>query len=171
MKRLREESGMTLVELSIIVSIVGLLAVVGVPTLVNTMPRIRMNNAAATLANQIALTRMTAIAKSTDFRVSFEPASERYFFEKFSGGAWVRYDTATLGSAVDLESVKYADGTTAPAGLQLNASGSTGVPLNKVSVRITLQTPDAAARRRVVVEPTGRIFTERWAGGTTWAEE
>jgi hypothetical protein len=68
-------------------------------------------------------------------------------------------------------SVAYLDGSAAPSTLQINANGTTSVPLMKQAVAITLATADGAHRRRVLVWATGRIHSQKWAGGTSWVAD
>lgn len=163
------EEGLTLVEVAVTVAIVGILAMIAIPSFISIMPRIRLNNSTQTLANEIAMSRMAAIAKSTDYQVVFDPVGERYNIRQFVSGTWLQNATTNIASFADLEGVKYlSDDSTAPNTLQLNATGTTNVPLSKEAVYITLQTQDGIVKRRVVVWMTGRIATEKWIGGTSW---
>ena len=41
----------------------------------------------------------------------------------------------------------------------------------KQAVAITLATADGALKRRVLVWATGRIHSQKWAGGTSWVAD
>lgn len=161
------ESGFTLVEMAVTVAVVGVLAVIAIPTFINIVPKTRLNSAVQTLANEIAMSRTSAIAKSTDYGIQFDPSSEQYKLGRYLSGTFTPYATTTLGSFADLESVKYKDGSAAPNTLQLTAMGATSVPLMNEYLYITLQTKDGFDKRRVVVWMTGRVATEKWTG-TSW---
>jgi Tfp pilus assembly protein FimT len=159
-----------MVEMSITVAILGILAAIAVPSFVNLMPRIRLGNATQTLANELAMARMAAISKSVDGEAAFDKDAEVYTLAKTVGGT--PYARATLASSANLVSVTYlADGSTAPATVQLNANGTTSVPLQKQAMVITLATADGAHKRRVLVWATGRIHSQKWAGGSTWVAD
>ena len=166
--------GFTMVELSITAAILGILAAVAVPSFIHLMPRIRLGNATQTLANELAMARMAAIAKSVDGEATFTKATGsypgKYAVARNIGGA--PYLQTALGSTTRLESLTYlADGSNAPATVQLNANGTTSVPLQKQATVITLATEDGAHRRRVLLWATGRIHSQKWAGGSTWVAD
>jgi Tfp pilus assembly protein FimT len=155
--------------LAVTVAILGILATIAVPSFVNMMPRFRLRGATQTLGNELAMARMSAIAKSIDGEAKFDKNTESYAIARTVGGApYVRTD---LAARADLVSVAYLDGTAAPTTLQINANGTTSVPLMKQAVVITLATADGAHKRRVLVWATGRIHSQKWAGGTSWVAD
>ena len=163
------ESGMTMVEVGITVAILGILASISIPSFVKLMPRFRLGTATQTLGNELAMARMGAIAKSIDGEATFDKDTESYAISRTVGGA--PYTRTTLASAADIVSVTYLDGSAAPSTLQINANGTTSVPLMKQAVAITLATADGSHKRRVLVWATGRIHSQKWAGGTSWVAD
>jgi prepilin-type N-terminal cleavage/methylation domain-containing protein len=160
--------GFSMVELSITVAILGVLAVIAVPSFITMMPRFRLGGAAQTLANDLAMARMSAIAKSVDGEAVIDRNAGRYTLARTVGGA--PYATATLGSSVVIESMSYgvddaASGTAAatPLSLHLNANGTTNVTLQQQALRIVLATADGAHKRRILVWTTGRIHAQKWS--------
>jgi len=161
--------GFTLVELAVTVAILGVVATIAVPNFARLMPRVRLGTATQTLANGLAMARMSAIAHSLDGEAAFNKNTETYSVAKTIGGA--PYLTANLTGVADLESVTYKDGSVAPATLQIYANGTTSVPLPRRAMVITLASTDGTHRKRVLVEATGRIYSEKWAGGTSWVAD
>lgn len=170
MKRWLGQSGLTIVEIGVTVAIIGILAAIAIPSTMNLMPRIKLGNATHTLANDVAMLRMTAIAKSTDAQLAVNDAADSYSLRKTVGGpSFSTVDVTDFGS---LEGPAYLDGSpAAPSTVQLNANGTTSVPLQEQAVAITLQTADGTAKRRVLIWSTGRIYSQKWAGGSNWVEE
>ena len=165
MTRSRAQAGYTLTELMIVVSIIGIMAAISIPSFIKIMPRFKLNNNVMILSNEIALARVRAISKSTDFRVVFDLADDSYTAYRFTAGAWQSLG-ATKMSGSDLFS---AAGFNVAQTLIASANGQVNVPLNSQAV-IEVRTPDGVNRKQIVVEPTGRLFVQRWSGGS-WVQE
>jgi Tfp pilus assembly protein FimT len=131
------------------------------------MPGVKLRNNTGTLAREISLARIRAIAKSVRFRIDFSPTAESYTLSRESGGSWVTLATSKL-SGTDLEAVANFRDTNA---VIADWNGAMSVGFGQQGT-ITLSTPDGTKKKRVVVEPTGRVFTEHSEnGGSTWAAE
>lgn len=187
-RRRSGEAGFTLVEVMVTVAVLGILAAIAVPSFKGMMPKVRLGNAVQTLTNEIAMSRMAAVAKSTEYQIIFNQAAKSYRLRQFTRNpdstyTWKENAATLLGSAVAMESFKYENATVVPTTgtppsitLQLNANGTTSVPFQLRSMRIVLQTPDGNTKKRIVVLSTGRIFTQKWRGGNVdddanWVED
>lgn len=164
MRALRSQAGFTLTELMIVVAIIGIMAAIGIPSFIGAMPRIRLNSNVMVLSNEIALARVRAISKSTDFRIVFDPAGESYTTAKFQG-AWQSLGVTKL----DRSDLVSAAGFGVPQTLIAYGNGQINVPLNSQAV-VELRTPDGLNRKRILVEPSGRMYVERW-GGSAWVQD
>lgn len=179
MKRRTRQSGFTMVEVMVTVSIIGILAAISIPTVINVMPKVRLSGATQTLANEVAMARMSAIAKSSDFGVkisNIDTGSGEYTLGRFdSSNTFIPFATSKIGSSAKIASVRFKSDYaevpyvgTAPTQyylIKLYANGTTSVPMSKEAVYIQLQTADDTVKRRVVVHTTGRISSEKWRGG------
>ncbi|GAB4259435.1 MAG: hypothetical protein Kow0092_07680 [Deferrisomatales bacterium] len=76
-KPLPADSGLTLVELIIAVAIIGFLGLMVVPGLLGSVPKYRVDSASKTLAAEMNLARMTAIARNRPIQVAFDATDQR----------------------------------------------------------------------------------------------
>jgi len=164
--RARDEQGFSLVELTTTVAVIAIIAAIAIPSMMGAMPRLRLDNRATTLANEIASTRMQAIAKSNEFRFVFSPGSDSYRMEKLVGASWLPYSTNTLG---DTNLVSTAGFDTANT-LVIEPTGAASVPLGSQGV-ILLQTAQGDHQRQLLVEATGRVIVQKRQAGGAWATQ
>lgn len=179
-RRLRGEDGFSLVELSVTVAVIGIMAALAFPSLKGIMPRIRLDNSTMLLAKEIGLMRRQALAKGVDFSVDFNADADSYSLRKWdeATGTWQSMGANTL-SGTDI--VRDPDpphgsisGFSSADTLVARAGGTMNVPLvvgGAVNVGyITLQTPDGSRKKRIKVEHLGRISVQRWLVGTFWMD-
>jgi Tfp pilus assembly protein FimT len=158
---------MTLVEMGVVLAVIGVLAALGIPAMIKIVPRVKLNSSAMVLSNDIAVARMRAISKSSDFRIRFDPAGERYTTEKWSGTGWVSLG-ATIVNGTDLLSV--SGFTPTATELILYSNGQANVTLGGQGT-IILQTKVGDLGKRITIEPTGRMILERRAGTGSWVAD
>ena len=154
----------------IVVAVIGIMAAIGIPSFRGLMPRIKLSNSAMILSNEIALARVRAISKSYDFRIEFDPGAESYTISKFNG-TWQSLGATTI-SPTDLTSAVILPATALIPANTLYFAGNgqvTNVPLGQKAA-IELRTADGDDRKRIIVEPTGRMSVERWGNGG-WVED
>jgi type IV fimbrial biogenesis protein FimT len=173
MTETKRQAGFSLVEVMVVIAIAGIMAAIAFPSLIKTLPRIRLANNTRTLANEIAGLRMQAIAKSLEFRMVFDAATDRYTLEKANGGAWTSYGGGTT-SGSDITSVT---GFTPTANiLVIRNNGAASVPLN-AQAAIVLETPfsppdtGGEQAKRILVQATGRVFVQKRDSAGTWVNE
>lgn len=79
--RSRAKRGVSLVDLTLTVMILGLLAGIAVPKFINSLDHYRTKSAAAQIQADLALARQLAMARSESLAVQFTVASSEYTLE------------------------------------------------------------------------------------------
>ena len=73
-----KDSGFTLIELIIIITIIGILLAVAVPGFVQWIPKYRVKDAAQDLYSNFQMAKMEAIRRNQNCTVTFETGPDRY---------------------------------------------------------------------------------------------
>lgn len=169
----RAQSGMTLVEVMIVVAIIGIMASIAVPSFRGTMPRVKLSNNTTLLANEIAVARMRAISQGVRFCVIFHTGTDAdiskrnsYVLKKENAGGICSSTAGTLISTNQLSGTVLvsANGFKIANTLIVDGTGTMNIALN-ASAYLELQTPDGESKRCVLVAPNGRARTGLWTGG------
>lgn len=74
----RGELGMSLIELSIVLAIMGMMAFIGLPSMQEWLDRYRVRTAAAEIGASIQLQRMRAVSQNQDFSIAFDQVAGTY---------------------------------------------------------------------------------------------
>lgn len=77
-KMRRSSRGYSLMELLVVVAIVGIVALITVPALLQLMPQYRIRSAAGETAAAIRMIRSQAVAQRTPWRIQFDLGKNRY---------------------------------------------------------------------------------------------
>lgn len=90
MVSVHKNHGFSFIELIIVVVIIGLLALVGFPTLLKWIPNINLRTAVIELRDNMYKARSEAVKRNGDFAIVFEPANNAYHLCSSSGadGNW-----------------------------------------------------------------------------------
>ncbi len=72
------EVGFSLIEVTVVVALIGLIAAVGLPTMQEWLDRYTVRTAAEELASLIQLQRMRAVSQNTDFSIDFDASAGTY---------------------------------------------------------------------------------------------
>lgn len=72
------ESGFSLIEMLVVVSLIGLAVVVGYPNMIDWLDRYQVRGAASELAANIQLQRMRAVSQNAEFSIAFDADTGTY---------------------------------------------------------------------------------------------
>ena len=78
MNAMKRDSGFTLAELMVVISIIAIMSAVAIPSLVSWLPNYRLSGAARDVLSAIELARLTAVRENASVGVSFTPGSAAY---------------------------------------------------------------------------------------------
>ncbi|HJQ40597.1 MAG TPA: prepilin-type N-terminal cleavage/methylation domain-containing protein [Thermoanaerobaculia bacterium] len=81
----RSERGFSMSELLVVVAILGLIALISVPALMQLMPQYRIRSAASELAAGMRFIRQKAMTTRIPWKVQLDATGERYAYARFTG--------------------------------------------------------------------------------------
>jgi Tfp pilus assembly protein FimT len=138
------EAGLTVFELTIAMLVIAIIALIAVPSLMETTENYRLTAAAGQLVSDLHKARVWAITKDADIRV-IRVDDSTYAIEEDVAGTWTNLE----------------NGTALPTGFTLTSSDPAGFgPYgNGDGGTYTLTNPNSRTRQ-VVVEVSGRIYAQ-----------
>lgn len=188
----RPTAGFSLTELMIVLAILAIVGLVGAPGMLSYVPTQRVNGAAKTLASEMNLTRMQAIARNKVQHVTFDTAAQCLKIWEDSDNDWstpntllktVSFSSAFPNVSIDYNTVTGVDGSAvaqpAKFGTTTNPVRATFLPnglLADPGVFYLLPSPDKGKRddrmRAIEVSRAGRTVMYRYDGASTppWKE-
>jgi prepilin-type N-terminal cleavage/methylation domain-containing protein len=153
---MQKRSGFTLIELTIVIVLLAILAGVGVPSFLSWLPKYRLKRAARDLYSNLQLAKMTAIKANKDCRVNYYKNPDRYTID-------------LLNKTIKLSEYKSGitfcgpnDQTFAVPGITFNSRGTGN------SGYAYLTNSGHTAYYRVGPLTSGAVKLQKWGGGTSW---
>lgn len=83
----KRDSGFSLAELVIVVTIIAIVAGIGLPNFISFLPRIRLNGATRQIMTDLMVARMNAVKFATTSRVTFNGTSYTIWVDQDRDGA------------------------------------------------------------------------------------
>ncbi len=74
----RDERGFSLIELTVTMAVIGLMAMIGLPSMQEWLERYRVRTAAQEIAAAMQLQRMRAVSQNGDFSIGFDVGAGTY---------------------------------------------------------------------------------------------
>jgi prepilin-type N-terminal cleavage/methylation domain-containing protein len=182
-KRITDRQGITLVEITIVLAVLAVMAAIAIPSYVNMLPRIELKRAATELSNVFMDSRMRSVKEVRNYTVTFDLAAEAYtvkwpepdstlcdtppYFPGWAGNEC--RNRLSLSRRIDV----YAD-TSDPGVASFSGSDvvfrpdGTAATAGYEAVYFRNQPPSGERYRVKVLGVTGKISVEKWKGGS-WA--
>ena len=111
----RGESGVTLIELVIVMAIVAIMGLYLSPAIGEWLDNYRIRQAARDIASTLQLAKLKAISKRLEYRVVFNCGDEdTYHIERKNSGSWdtdTEETTKTVPNGVDIDSASFNFGS------------------------------------------------------------
>ncbi len=149
---MRRQSGFTLMELMIIITIIAVLAAIAVPNFLGWLPKYRLKSAVDELFSNLNLAKMTAVRNGQDCKVLFD--ADGYTIECLS-------KTVNLDGYGSGITFKNPDGSSGfPAFITFNSRGLS----NDGIVRLTNEA--RTGYFQVQVQSSGVIHIMKWNGSS-----
>jgi prepilin-type N-terminal cleavage/methylation domain-containing protein len=103
---MRNESGLTLFELMVVVGIMAILASVAVPGFLGWLPKYRMRSAADDVLSTLEYARLRAVRENDTVAVTFFPVNDSYQV-LLNDGAGAKVKSGRMPAGIDLQSTDF----------------------------------------------------------------
>lgn len=169
-----KDDGLSLMELLVVITLLGILAAIAIPSFSHWMPDIRLRGSARDLKSDMELAKLMAIRQNAHVALTFNTANDLYtvFLDNGAGAGGVARDLIQNGTEATIKSVTMAADVD-----MYEASFAGGVPRFRFDARGLPNGTGGHAYMRntknnyigVRVNMVGRVQIESSAdGGATW---
>ena len=162
-KRLKNRKGFTLTELTVTLSILGIMTAISVPSYFSWLPRHRLQTSVRQIYDDMNLAKIRAVKDNTYARITFSTANDTYtvFLDRDGSSSWTTGDTM-IKANVALEN-----------GVDITAANTCGFNNRGMSTTVAPQirlTNPTNIIMRIDVTTAGNISTSTSKdGGATWS--
>jgi Tfp pilus assembly protein FimT len=176
-KQRGREEGITLVEISVALGVIGLIAAIAIPSYISMIPHMALKNGASELSMLFTQSKMRSVTEMKYFRVIFDLTDDTRQLERGS----VVFDAGSGTNIIQWSVEEPAEKISPRVDIHADTSDAAVPPFSGDTVifrpdgssdaagfeAVYLRnTPATGERYRVkVLGATGKIGVERWAGG------
>lgn len=169
MSYLTNKKGYTLTELMVTVSIIGIVAMIAVPSYLSFVPHLRLNSTVRDLVTDLRLTRSLAVGQNQKYKIVFDVDNDSYEIRRTADNGIIKTvefrganrDPGQVYSGIDLVSAKDKNSTSIQF-IEFDFNGTaTANGLPNMPATITIRRTDANNEAKTVnVERFGRVYAQ-----------
>jgi prepilin-type N-terminal cleavage/methylation domain-containing protein len=153
---MQKRQGFTLIELTVVIVLLAILAGVGVPNFLSWLPKYRLKRAAHDLYSNLQLAKMSAIKANKDCKVNYYKGPDRYTVDLLNKTIRLSdYKSGVMFQGPNNQ-------TFAAPTITFNSRGTGN------SGYAYLTNLGKTAYYRVGPLTSGAIKLQKWSGGTSW---
>ena len=174
---INKQRGFTIIEVLMVMVVLGILATIAIPVLLNALPSLRLKSSTRDIFSLLLKAKGEAINRSESVTILFNPAGNSYsgFIDNGAGAGGIANDQIQNGGeqtllppillpnnvsfdpTADVDGVSFANNavTFSPRGLSVGPGG--GLIMGTISLRATDNSGNVINRRSITLASGGRI--------------
>ena len=163
---IKDERGVNLIELMVVVAVAAIVTAIAVPTYVSYLPFLKVRSAARDLISDLRYTRQQAVSENTNHRLIFSSIAE-YSIQRVSDSKVIKsVDLADNYSKVTLTSATSCTTTSTTNCVYFKPNGGLDTLVkhpgasDATPLALTLTHSDTGEARTIKINGVGRVWTE-----------